>query len=295
MTHINFLQTNSCHAEPSEASLSFQIRCFSANWRICMTAFSSFKSFSLFFLLILHLGLFAQNIPERPNPPRLVNDYYNLLSANEQNILEQKLRIYNDTTSTQIAVVILASIEGADIADYSFQLGDKWGIGQKGKDNGVLLLIAVEDRQMFIATGYGMEGVIPDATAHHIINSYITPNFKKGNFYQGLDEATDVIIGLASGEYSAEKVNEKPGNGTFLILLLLFIVFIIFVKRAQYKNYKQRSIGSRHSSFWTYLLISMLSSGRGRRGSSGGFGGGGSSFGGFGGGSFGGGGARGSW
>src|SRR4030095_1964890 len=115
---------------------------------------------SFLLILLLPFSGFTQDFPEKPSPPRLVNDFTNTLSGEEINSLENKLIIYNDTTSTQIAIVMIHSLDGYPIDDYTFQLAEKWGIGQKGKNNGVLLLVAKDDRKIFIATGYGMEGVM---------------------------------------------------------------------------------------------------------------------------------------
>src|SRR5262245_50769893 len=116
----------------------------------------------LAFLFLLSVPVFSQEYPEKPSPPRLVNDFAGVLSVNEKNALEGKLVAYNDSTSTQISIVTLRSLDGFPIDDYTYNLAEKWGIGQKGINNGVLVLVAVDDHKMFIATGYGMEGVMPD-------------------------------------------------------------------------------------------------------------------------------------
>ena len=114
----------------------------------------------IFFIFLFQVGLgFAQDFPAVPNPPRLVTDFTSTLSATEVGQLEQKLVAYSDSTSTQVSIVLLHSVGPYDIADYAFQLGEKWGIGGKGKDNGILILAAMEDRKIFIATGRGMEGL----------------------------------------------------------------------------------------------------------------------------------------
>ena len=112
------------------------------------------------YLLILFLLVFgtlkAVEFPPSPNPPRLVNDFTNTLSPRETEALEEKLLRFNDTTSTQIAVVIVNTIDGYPLESYAFELGEKWGIGNKGKNNGALLLVVLQDRKLFIATGYGL-------------------------------------------------------------------------------------------------------------------------------------------
>ena len=254
----------------------------------------------VFFLVLVSVCIssFGQDLPDRPNPPRLVNDFANILDDSEESLLEQKLLAYNNSTSTQIAVVTINSLQGNDIGDYSFRLAEKWGIGQKGKDNGVLLMVAMEDRKMFIATGYGLEGVIPDALAKRVVENYMRPNFRNNDFYRGLDLATSVIMGLASGEYTADQIVRKKGKPVQLIYPLFMIIFFTLMSYLRFRNVRGSHLAGSNMSFITFLFMASSMGGRGRgygsfssgRGS---FGGGG--FGGFGGGGFGGGGAGGSW
>jgi uncharacterized protein len=230
-------------------------------------------------------------------PPRLVNDFAGLLNSNELNQLETKLLNYNDTTSTQLYVIIVPDLQGYDVADYAIRIGEQWGVGQKGKNNGALILIKPrvgnERGEAFIATGYGLEDVIPDAIAKRIMEREMIPAFMEGNYYEGIDRATTVMINLASGKFSADGYMGEGG----LIVLLPLIIFItlLLVIIFNVNKTKGRSIG-RNIPFW--IALGMLSGGGGRSGGFGGFSSGGGSFGGFsggGGGSFGGGGARGSW
>jgi uncharacterized protein len=257
---------------------------------------------SLLILLSLTFkGLAQGDFPEKPNPPKLVNDFSSTLSDLEIRQLEAKLRAYNDSTSSQISIVLINSVGPYDISDYAFQLGDQWGIGRKDKDNGILILAAIKDRKVFIATGYGMEGAIPDALAKRIVDQLIVPNFRMENYYSGLDKATDMIFKLASGEYQADKVTSSGNSGGALLMFLFFI--FVFVVLPMIKNRKDNDnhMGGKGGGvdlFTTIMLANMLKGGsRGKFGDfssgRGGFGGGG--FGGFGGGSFGGGGAGGSW
>lgn len=260
---------------------------------------NSLLLFTLFCLSLSHVT--AQDFPPVPNPPRLVNDFTGTLSAEEAAQLEQKLVAYNDSTSTQIAIVIMRSVGQYDIADYSFQLGEKWGIGTS-KDNGVLILAAMEDRKVFIATGRGLEGAVPDALAKRIVTNLILPNFKMEAYYQGLDQATDMIIKLASGEYKAEEVTSDGNSGGAIFLLLLFIFLFVILPLIKNRKDNDNHMGGRGGGIdilTTIMLANMLKgSGGGKFGDfssgRGSFGGGGG-FGGFGGGSFGGGGAGGSW
>jgi uncharacterized protein len=228
--------------------------------------------------------LYAKEIPKRPEPPRLVNDFANILSDEEEAALESKLKNYNDSTSTQIAVVTEKSIEGEDIADYSQRLGEAWGIGQKGKNNGLLIYIAFDDHQIDIETGYGMEAILPDALAKRLIEQVIKPRFKQEQYYAGLDEATTAIMKLASGEYKADDIKKEKGSKIPIWLIILIIILIALFSNKS--GGRGRGTISSRGAYW-----------------GGGFGGGswgggrssGGGFGGFGGGSFGGGGASGSW
>jgi uncharacterized protein len=247
-------------------------------------------------LLVVTSSLYGFKIP--PSTNRLVNDYANMLSQNEELRLERKLKNYNDTTSTQIVVVTLSDLGGQDIEMVATEIGHKWGVGQKGSDNGIVLLIKPKTRtekgQAFIATGYGIEGLIPDATAKLIVEEELIPNFKKEQYFKGIDEATHVMMQLCSGEFSAKEYNKKHNRFSFLkILIPILFFFLIFggvfgrTKRTQ-----QGAIG-RSLPFW--ILLSMMGSGSRHGGSFGNFSSGGGGFGGFGGGGFGGGGAGGSW
>ena len=259
--------------------------------------------FTLLLLVALAFSSWAQgDFPEKPNPPRLVNDFSKTLSDQEVSLLENKLLAYNDSTSSQVSIVLVNSIGPYDISDYAFQLGDKWGIGRKDRDNGILILGAMKDRKVFIATGYGMEGAIPDALAKRIVDQLIVPNFRTEDYYAGLDQATDMIFKLASGEYKAENVSSSDNPGKALPLLLVFIVGFVILTLIRNRKDNNNHMGGKRGGvnlLTTVLLANMLGGSRGKFGDfssgRGGFGGGGGSFGGFGGGSFGGGGAGGSW
>ena len=246
--------------------------------------------------------LFAQDFPQKSNT--LVTDYTNTLTAGQKQSLENKLVAFNDSTSTQIAVVILKSVGDYDINEYATQLGRKWGIGQKGKNNGILMLVAIGDRKVSIQTGYGAEGAVPDITTHEIIENDLKPNFKQGNYYAGIDAGTTSLIKYMKGEYKADpkaRQENNGGGGSVFIIIIIVVVVIILIRRGGGGGGNQ-VIGSRGGSspFWWLLAGNAL--GRNSGGGSGwggGFGGGssggGGGFGGFGGGSFGGGGSSGSW
>lgn len=252
-------------------------------------------------LIALHLPVWAQEesaavIPDKPNPPRLVNDFVGILSSTDRAQLEQKLRAYNDSTSTQVVIVIVKTTEPYPIGDFAFQVGRKWGIGQTEKNNGLVLAWATETRKVYIATGYGLEGAIPDAIAKRIISNTIVPAFKQEEYYRGLDEATTEIIQRASGEYKADpKDNTDEGGSGVAILVFIGLVVIIFI-------FSRRNNGggggnrNRRGGWGPVFFPTSTYSGWGNSGGGGwSGGGGGGGFGGFGGGSFGGGGAGGSY
>jgi uncharacterized protein len=249
-------------------------------------------------------SVYSQNIPDKPNPPRLVNDFAGMLNENEISILERKLVSFSDSTSNQIAIVIVKSLSGYDISDYAQRLGEKWGIGKKGLNNGVLILIknktSESKGEAFITAGYGLEGAIPDLTCAEIVDYEILPAFRLNDYFGGLSNATSIIMSLARGEFTAEqyaKPVRKSNKGMPIGLLFFIIIVIISAISGKKGGSNNKNISSGGLPFW--LLLSMMGSGRGSHsGSWGGFSGGGSSgggFGGFGGGSFGGGGAGGSW
>lgn len=251
----------------------------------------------LFFTVFLTVfQVQAQDFPEPMQPRRLVNDFTRMFSPQQQAALEQKLRNFNDTTSTQIAVVTVPSLNGYGPNDYAQRLAEKWGIGQKGKDNGILLLIKPktgnERGQVAISVGYGLEGAVPDAIASRIIQKEILPEFQNGNYYKGADKATNVLMGLTSGEYTADQYSRGDKGRSIAWLLIPFgLIFLLpwFIRRrpGDPTNTNNRgSVGGGPFIFW---------GGMGGRGFGGGGGFSGGGFGGFGGGGFGGGGASGSW
>lgn len=244
--------------------------------------------------ILFSTTLVAQEYPEPMSPPRLVNDYVNALSEQENQLLEGKLRRYNDTTSSEFTVVIIGSTGGYDIAQYAAELGEKWGVGKKGKDNGLVILVALEDRNIWVSTGYGLEPTLTDANIKRVIETYIKPNFRQEQYFEGLDEATSIFMAMASGEFKAVPNNE-PAWPSVVGTLLLFLFFMVGIPYIRYRSMKGNHFGGKKNlDFFTAMML-MSSMGRGGRGG-GGFGGGsGGGFGGFGGGSFGGGGAGGSW
>ena len=188
------------------------------------------KSLFLLCFALLAKCLVAQNIPNRPSPARTVNDLVGVMSSGETQQLEQKLKSYMDSTSTQIVVVTVKSVGDYAMEEVALKILRDWGVGQKGKDNGIVLLCAIEDRKIYISTGYGMEGVLPDMICKRIIDQDIKPAFRQKAYYQGFDDATTSIIQAARGEYQGDDSNQNAGggDGLFIILMVLFILFIIY-------------------------------------------------------------------
>jgi uncharacterized protein len=261
-------------------------------------------SLAVIFLTGILQTVRSEDIPDKPNPPRLVNDFAGMLDRRAAEMLERKLDMFSDSTSTQIAIVTVPSLNGYDKSDYAQRLGEKWGIGAKGKNNGVLILIkpktADSRGEVFITTGYGLEGKLPDLTCSDIVNNEMLPSFRSGDYIGGISNAVSTIMSLTRGEFTADEYGrrmhggqKKGGMGGIVIFVIILVIISIFRRTGGMNN---RHIGSSGLPFW--MLMSMMNSGGGSRGSWGDFsggGGGGGGFGGFGGGSFGGGGAGGSW
>lgn len=255
------------------------------------------KKIYLFLLLITSLAARAQDIPDAPNPPRLVNDFTNTLTSDQADALNRKLYQFDDSSSTQITVVIVKTTGGMDVADYALEVGRKWGVGQKGLNNGVILLIAKDDHKLNISPGYGLEKALPDVTCKQIIDYSIVPNFKGDDYYRGIEEGTDAIIQAVRGEYQApEGYNKGKSSGSGIgRIVFIIVIIVIFLAISGGKGGGGSLMSRRGFAAWT--ILNMLGSGGGRSGGgwSGGGGSSGGGFGGFGGGSFGGGGASGSW
>lgn len=234
--------------------------------------------FSLFLTIFIvssyAFDINADGIVEPMQPPRLVNDFANMLNVSEEQQLETKLLEYNDSTSTQIYIVNIDSLQDYSIEDYALRLGRSWAIGQKNKNNGVLILLSKTDRKVDIEIGYGLESSITDYDSKRIIDELIVPAFKSGNYFTGLDAATNKLILLAQGTYSNNDVafvDFKPISMFWIIAFLLILIYLMY-----------------KFPLFTRIVFMVISSSGSSSGSSRGFGGGG-------GGSFGGGGSSGSW
>lgn len=265
------------------------------------------KHFFLVIALLLSVFALAQNgkpLLPKPNPPRLVNDFANLLTPEQEQALESKLVAYDDSTSNQIAVVIVETLNGYDASQFATELGEQWGVGgQAGFDNGVVVLVSTGgqagDRDAFIAVGRGLEGAIPDITAGRILDAHLIANLRTENYYRAFDQTTDALMLAAAGEYTAPEGyrnrggdNGGGGRGKFFIIFVIVMLLLRlfggggrgggFMSRRGYRRFGGGPI--------------IFPGGFGGGGFGGGFGGGGGGgFGGFGGGGFGGGGAGGKW
>lgn len=258
----------------------------------------------ILFILITVLSMsagFGQNVLPKPNPPRLVNDAAGVLSPEQVEILERKLVALDDSTSNQIAVVLIKDLGDYAIEDYAVKLFREWGIGNKKTNNGVLIIAAIDNRKVWIEVGYGLEGAIPDVVASSIYRNEIVPRFREQNYYRGIDNAINALTKAAVGEYKVKrerKNNDGKGGGSIFTFLIILAIVIIVVARGS-RGGGGGWGGGRRSGFGdiaeAVILSSLLNGGRGNSG--GGWGGGssGGGFGGFGGGSSGGGGAGGSW
>ncbi len=245
----------------------------------------------------------AQNSPDAGMPPfpaltgPVVDDAH-LLPEDVFNQLSQKLDDYSRANGTQLVVVTLPTLNGYPIEDYGYQLGRHWGIGQKGKNNGALLIVDAGEKQARIEVGYGLEGTLTDAQSFLIIHDIIVPRFRKGDYAGGITAGSDAILSVLGGKPLAaeqQQVRERGGTGFLMFLILIFV--ILPVLRAMLGRGGPGGPGRMGGGWLGWLLLGMLSGGGGG-GRGGGFGGGGfGGGGGFsgGGGSFGGGGASGGW
>lgn len=246
---------------------------------------------------ISQVGFSQFTIPEKPDFQTSVYDYAKLLSDSEKQQLEEKLVRYSDSTTTQIVVVIVDNIKGEDIGILAPKWGQEWGIGQAKQDNGVLILLAKEERKIWIAPGYGVEDRLIAGITGEIVRNIIIPEFKAGSYYNGLDKGADAIFDVLRGKYKGSRKQDKgSGSLPLVIFLVLFVVVLIIISKNKGKGTGSGSgFGSSPSLLDIIILSSLGRSGGGGFGGGGSSGGGGGFGGGFGGGGFSGGGAGGSW
>lgn len=273
------------------------------------TILNSRRIFQFTFLLLAFFtcnSIFAQfEIPKIPEKQTSVYDYANVLNASEKVQLEEKLVRYSDSTTTQIVVITIESLKGEDVSQLATKWGQTWGIGgTKQDDNGVIILLAKNEKKIAINPGYGVEDRLTAGIGGTIIRNIIIPEFKAGSFYNGLDKGTDAIIDVFKGKFKGERKQASKGKN-FPILPFIVIVVIVLILMFRNKGGGGNSGNNNGGgpSLMDVILLSSLgrSSGGGFGGfgggsSGGGFGGGGGGFGGgFGGGGFSGGGSSGSW
>ena len=186
------------------------------------------KHFFVFLFLGLSVLAFAQLVPEKPKIIYPVTDNVGLLTATEKENLNQKLIKYNDSTSTEIAVIIVPTTSGEDINYLATMYGEKWGIGEKEQDNGIVFLIATEDRKFAIQQGRGVERYLTASVAGQILDYIVTPNFKKGLWYQGIDGGTTALMDAVQGKFKPiVKDSAEEGLSPFQLLIVAFFIFII--------------------------------------------------------------------
>jgi len=269
-----------------------------------LTKYFRFISLTILLFFVSTIGFSQADIPPIPKEETSVYDGAEILSGNERSTLERKLINYADTTSTQIVVATVKTINGENIALYATEWAHKWGIGQKDEDNGVFVLVAKDDRKLTIRSGYGVEHKLTDALSKRIIENIITPEFKQGNFYGGLDKGTTAIIQVLNGEFQeTRQLRGSDGGGIPFVFIIIFFIILIIILSNRKRGGGNR--GNRRNDATRSIFEAIILSKAGRGGFGGGgfgsgsgggsFGGGGGFGGGFGGGGFGGGGASGGW
>ncbi|WP_343696963.1 TPM domain-containing protein [Flavobacterium sp.] len=242
--------------------------------------------------------IFAQfKIPEIPSKQTSVYDYANVLSASEKAQLEEKLIRYSDSTTTQIVVITIESLQNENINILATNWGQKWGVGGTAKDdNGVIILLAKNERKIAINPGYGLEDRLTAGIGGEIIRNIIIPEFKAGSYYNGLDKGTDALFDVFKGKYKGERKQSKGKDFPVLPFIIIVVIVLILLSRGKRGGGNSGSSGGGPSLMDVILLSSLgRSSGGGFGGFGGGSSGGGGFGGGFGGGGFSGGGSSGSW
>ena len=248
---------------------------------------------SIFFLLT-QLSSAQFTIPKIPDFQTSVYDYAKVLSTDEKAQLEKKLIQYADSTTTQIVVITIESLKGEDINQLATNWAHTWGIGDKDKDNGVIILLSKNDRKIAIYSGYGLEDRLTSGIGGEIIRNIITPEFKSGNYYSGLDKGTNALFDVFKGKYKGERKRNRKNGFPFIPLIIGFIILMAIISRNRRNGGNSGNSGGGFGGIAEMLILSSL--GRGGFGGGGSSSGGGGGFGGgFGGGGFSGGGSSGSW
>lgn len=244
-------------------------------------------------ILLVSISAASAAVPQRPDPARFVNDLAGVFQAGQADSLENRLAAYSDSTSTQIVVLTVADLEGADASSYATEVGETWGVGSADFDNGVVILVKPKNDngsgEVFIATGYGLEGAIPDAYAKRIINEIMIPNFIKDDYFAAVAGACDKIIRLADGEefVSSSSAGGEGGSMWIAVAFIVIILYLVFRRKGTGGTGDGGSAGGANGRS-TSRKTTVIPTG-------GGFSGGSTPGRTFGGGSFGGGGAGGKW
>ena len=264
------------------------------------------RNFFLATLLMLGslLGLNAQ-VPDKPTEKLLLWDYANIIDSYQKQVLEDSLESFSRHTSNQIVVMTVTNemLDGLSMAEFGQEVGQKWGVGHKGSDNGVVVLIkpktgddAMGKGRAFISTGYGAEGPLPDLLCSKIVDEEMIPHFKENDYAGGIWAALEILKPALQGDFNTEEyVNDDAADAVLAMIVLLAILCFVFVVASSKNN---NGTGNNTRTYTGGPIIFPGTFGSGRSSSSwggGGFGGGGGGWGGFGGGSFGGGGGGGSW
>jgi uncharacterized protein len=237
----------------------------------------------LFVLIAFILPIPAEALEVPPRPEGRVTDRTGTLNRQEIAALENKLEAFERETTNQIAVLIIPSLEEDSLEDFSIRLAEKWKIGQRGKNNGIILLIVKQERKLRIEVGYGLEGALPDALAGSIIRDEIAPRFKEGQFYGGIDAGLKAIMAATKGEYRPTKRNPQRSQGlplwVPLLIMLVFGFFMVMSARGRKRYYHSGGSGgwTTGGGYWGGGGGSFGDSGGGFSGGGGDFGGGGAS------------------
>ena len=258
----------------------------------------------IFILFVFLFGIVAQaqfKIPEKPSLQTSVYDYGNVLSDSEEKQLGDKLVYYSDSTSTQIVVITIDDLKGEDVGVLATNWAQTWGIGQAKEDNGVIILVSKNDRKISIRPGYGVEDRLVAGICGQIIRNDITPEFKTGSYYNGLNKGADSIFKVLTGKYKGERKQEKEGSIIPILIIIAFVIIFLIIASKNKGNNGGNSGGFGGPDIMDVIILSRMGRGGGFGGGSfgggssgGGFGGGGFG-GGFGGGGFSGGGSGGDW
>lgn len=251
------------------------------------------KRIALILVFFSFISGFAMDVPEKPLRDYPVNQYIKLFSERQIASIDNAILQNYDSTGVEIVVVVVDNTSGMPVNEFADWIGEKWGVGDEENDNGIVILISVEDRKMAIQTGYGIEQYINSVIAKAIIENDITPFFKRSDYYGGVMNGLDSIFAALAGNYQEDNNRGQEGKPFGMVVFVLLFFLIIVFSRGRGNGRGGRGGGGGNALLAGYFLGSM---GRGGFGGGGGssFGGGGG-FGGFGGGSFGGGGASGGW